>query len=431
MNQSVENMTTPNTPVLDATRKRSLLASGVGNVLEWYDWTIYAIASVYIATALFNKADPASALLSTLAVFAVGFVSRPLGGFIFGPMADKIGRRNVLMITMFLMAGASVVIALIPSYESIGYWSSLILLMARLVQGFAHGGEQTTSYAYIAEIAPPEKRGLWASSIYFSVGVGSLIATLFLAVLTSVISKDAMMDWGWRIPFLLGGALAIFALYLRRNMMESEAIEQMQQDNTPEWPLSKIIASGIKVFFYVAGATLTYYIWVTCVSIYAITHMKMDPHDAFVMSCMAQVIYLVCLPFQGWLSDKIGRKACALISFAGSAVLIFPLWSLISDAPWTLFVAQAVGLVFVGFMTGSKPAAISEQIPTRYRTKVLGIFMSLAIAIFGGTASYINAWMYLNDIGWLFNVYTIVICIFAIAMVLAWKNNKGIDLDKV
>lgn len=431
MNQSVENMTTPNTPVLDATRKRSLLASGVGNVLEWYDWTIYAIASVYIATALFNKADPASALLSTLAVFAVGFVSRPLGGFIFGPMADKIGRRNVLMITMFLMAGASVVIALIPSYESIGYWSSLILLMARLVQGFAHGGEQTTSYAYIAEIAPPEKRGLWASSIYFSVGVGSLIATLFLAVLTSVISKDAMMDWGWRIPFLLGGVLAFFALYLRRNMMESEAIEQMQQDNTPEWPLSKIIASGIKVFFYVAGATLTYYIWVTCVSIYAITHMKMDPHDAFVMSCMAQVIYLVCLPFQGWLSDKIGRKACALISFAGSAVLIFPLWSLISDAPWTLFVAQAVGLVFVGFMTGSKPAAISEQIPTRYRTKVLGIFMSLAIAIFGGTASYINAWMYLNDIGWLFNVYTIVICIFAIAMVLAWKNNKGIDLDKV
>lgn len=431
MNQSVENMTTPNTPVLDATRKRSLLASGVGNVLEWYDWTIYAIASVYIATALFNKADPASALLSTLAVFAVGFVSRPLGGFIFGPMADKIGRRNVLMITMFLMAGASVVIALIPSYESIGYWSSLILLMARLVQGFAHGGEQTTSYAYIAEIAPPEKRGLWASSIYFSVGVGSLIATLFLAVLTSVISKDAMMDWGWRIPFLLGGVLAFFALYLRRNMMESEAIEQMQQDNTPEWPLSKIIASGIKVFFYVAGATLTYYIWVTCVSIYAITHMKMDPHDAFVMSCMAQVIYLVCLPFQGWLSDKIGRKACALISFAGSAVLIFPLWSLISDAPWTLFVAQAVGLVFVGFMTGSKPAAISEQIPTRYRTKVLGIFMSLAIAIFGGTASYINAWMYLNDIGWLFNVYTIVICIFAIAMVLAWKNNKGIDLDKI
>ncbi len=429
MNQLVNNV--PTTPVLDAERKKSLIATGIGNVLEWYDWTIYAIASVYIAAALFNKTDPASALLSTLAVFAVGFISRPLGGFIFGPLADKIGRRNVLMTTMLLMAGASIVIALIPSYESIGSWASLCLLLARLVQGFAHGGEQTASYAYIAEIAPPEKRGLWASSIYFSVGVGSLIATLFLALLTSIIPEEAMQDWGWRIPFLLGGALAFFALYLRRNMIESEHVEKMQQDDSPEWPLSKILATGFKTFFYVAGATLTYYIWVTCVSIYAISHMKMDPHGAFVMSCFAQVVYLVFLPLQGWLSDKIGRKACALISFAGSALLLFPLWSLITDAPWTLFIAQAIGLVFVGFMTGSKPAAISEQIPTRYRTRVLGIFMSLAIAIFGGTASYINAWMYLNDLGWLFNVYTIIVCILAIIAVLTWKNNKGIALDKI
>lgn len=431
MSQQVDHLSSTPTTVLDSARKKSLIATGIGNVLEWYDWTIYAIASVYIANALFNKADPASALLSTLAVFAVGFVSRPLGGFIFGPLADKIGRRNVLMTTMLLMAGASIVIALIPSYESIGYWASLILLLARLIQGFAHGGEQTASYAYIAEIAPPKKRGLWASSIYFSVGVGSLIATLFLALLTSVLPSDAMQEWGWRIPFLLGGALAFFALYLRRNMMESEHVEKLQQDDSPEWPLSKILVNGVKVFFYVAGATLTYYIWVTCVSIYAISHLKMDPHGAFVMSCFAQVVYLLCLPIQGWLSDRIGRKACALISFAGSGILLFPLWNFITDAPWTLFVAQAVGLVFVGFMTGSKPAAISEQIPTRYRTKILGIFMSLSIAIFGGTASYINAWMYLNDLGWLFNVYAMVICFLACVMVLAWKNNKGIDLDKV
>ncbi|MDC5148881.1 MFS transporter, partial [Acinetobacter baumannii] len=134
---------------MDAARKKSLVASGVGNLLEWYDWTIYAVTSVYIASALFDKADPTSALLSTLAVFAVGFISRPFGGFIFGPLADKIGRRNVLMITMLLMAGASIVIALIPSFEQIGYWASLILVLARLVQGFAHGGETTTSYAYV------------------------------------------------------------------------------------------------------------------------------------------------------------------------------------------------------------------------------------------------------------------------------------------
>ena len=194
MNQPIDNVSksTDEVPTMDAARKKSLVASGVGNLLEWYDWTIYAVASVYIASALFDKADPTSALLSTLAVFAVGFISRPFGGFIFGPLADKIGRRNVLMITMLLMAGASIVIALIPSFEQIGYWASLILVLARLVQGFAHGGETTTSYAYVSEIAPPKKRGLWSSTVFFAVGLGSLTATLFLALLTSVIPKEEM-----------------------------------------------------------------------------------------------------------------------------------------------------------------------------------------------------------------------------------------------
>ncbi|MDU4435092.1 MAG: MFS transporter, partial [Pluralibacter gergoviae] len=132
---------------------RSLAASIVGNLLEWYDWTIYTVTSVYIAAAMFNKDDPTSALLNTLAVFAVGFVSRPIGGFFFGPLAEKIGRRKVMIITMLLMAGASFTIGLLPSFTSIGYWSSALLVLARLIQGFAHGGETATSYAYIAEIA--------------------------------------------------------------------------------------------------------------------------------------------------------------------------------------------------------------------------------------------------------------------------------------
>ncbi|WP_215904564.1 MFS transporter [Acinetobacter bereziniae] len=433
MNQPIDNVSrsTDEVPTMDAARKKSLVASGVGNLLEWYDWTIYAVASVYIASALFDKADPTSALLSTLAVFAVGFISRPFGGFIFGPLADKIGRRNVLMITMLLMAGASIVIALIPSFEQIGYWASLILVLARLVQGFAHGGETTTSYAYVSEIAPPKKRGLWSSTVFFAVGLGSLTATLFLALLTSVIPKEEMYEWGWRIPFLLGGVLAFFALYLRRNMMESEHVEKMQQDDSPAWPLSRFLKTGIKLFFYEAGSTLTYYIWVTVCAIYAINHLKMDPHDAFVMSCFAQVVYLICLPIQGWLSDIIGRKTSTLISFGGSMIFLFPLWGLLSSEPWTLFVAQAVGLVFVGFLTASKPAAMSEQIPTRYRTKLFGIFMSLSIAVFGGTASYVNTWLYANQLESFFNVYAVIVCIVAIGVVLTWKDNKGIDLDKV
>lgn len=413
--------------------RKSLVASGVGNLLEWYDWTIYAVASVYIASALFDKADPTSALLNTLAVFAVGFVSRPIGGFVFGPLANKYGRKNIMLVTMVMMALASLMIAFIPSYEAIGAWASGLLLAARLVQGFAHGGETATSYAYIAEIAPPHRRGLWSSASFFAVGAGSLVATLFLALLNIVYSDAQMHEWVWRIPFAIGGVLAFFAIYLRRNMIEThvENSENEKEIDEVHWPFSKIMRSGLKLFWYEAGSTLTFYTWVTCAAIYAINIQKMPAKDAFIMSCIAQVIYLICLPFQGLLSDYIGRKNNTLITYIGSALLLFPLWSLISNEPWTLLVAQSIGLFTMGFLMSCKPAAMSEQIPTKYRTKFFGFFMSLAVTIFGGTASYINTWLYSIDKGWVFNIYLIVISLIATLAVLTWKNNKGIDLNKI
>lgn len=412
--------------------KKSLIASGVGNLLEWYDWTIYAVASIYIASALFDKTDPTSALLNTLAVFAVGFISRPIGGFVFGPLANKYGRKNIMLITMVMMALAGLMIALIPSYQEIGAWASGLLLAARLLQGFAHGGETATSYAYVAEIAPPQKRGLWSSMSFFAVGAGSLLATLFLALLNVIYTDEQMHEWVWRIPFAIGGGLAFFAIYLRRNMVEThiEGETDAKVDDV-HWPMSKIIKSGMKLFFYEAGSTLTFYTWVTCAAIYAIGIQKMPAKDAFMMSCIAQVIYLICLPFQGWLSDYIGRNNNTLITYIGSSVLLFPLWSMISNEPWTLLVAQSIGLFTMGFLMSCKPAAMSEQIPTKYRTKFLGFFMSLAVTIFGGTASYINTWLYAMDKGWIFNVYLIVVSVIAAIAVLSWKNNKGIDLNKV
>jgi len=412
--------------------RKSLIASGVGNLLEWYDWTIYAVASIYIASALFDKADPTSALLNTLAVFAVGFVSRPIGGFVFGPLANKYGRKNIMLVTMVMMALASLMIALIPSYEKIGAWASALLLIARLVQGFAHGGETATSYAYIAEIAPPKRRGLWSSMSFFAVGAGSLVATLFVAILNIIYSEAQMYEWVWRIPFAIGGVLAFFAIYLRRNMIEthieSEKNEQLDEVN---WPLSKILTSGFKLFWYEAGSTLTFYTWVSCAAIYAIGIQKMPAKDAFIMSCIAQVIYLICLPFQGLLSDYIGRKNNTLITYIGSSLLLFPLWSLISNEPWTLLVAQTIGLLTMGFLMSCKPAAMSEQVPTKYRTKFFGVFMSLAVTIFGGTASYVSTWLYSIDKGWIFSIYLISVSLIATIAVLTWKNNTGIDLNKI
>ncbi|RQT01305.1 MFS transporter [Burkholderia contaminans] len=414
-----------------SSHRRSLIASSLGNLLEWFDWTVYTVASVYIAGALFDNTNKTSSLLGTLAVFAAGFFARPLGGIVFGAIANRIGRRSVLLSTMLLMAFASLLIAIIPPYDAIGSWASAALLVARLVQGAAHGGETTASYAYVAEIAPPAQRGLWSSAVFISVGAGSLIATFFLASLTAFLSPDAMQDWGWRVPFASGGFLAIFALWLRRNMVESISVDASTQARHKPWPRAKVVREGLKLFVYEAGSTLTYYTWVTSAAIYAISVKHMDAHRAFTMSCIAQVIYLIALPLIGRLSDFTGRKVTTLISLLGISITIFPLWSLISSEPWTLLVTQSVGLVLVAFITGSKPAAISEQVPTRYRTRLFGFFISLAVAFFGGTASYLNAWLYSVDKGQLFNVYLIVVAVVASCAVLTWKNNTGVKLDDI
>ncbi|MEI6000741.1 MFS transporter [Paraburkholderia bengalensis] len=404
---------------------RSLLASGVGNLLEWFDWTVYTVASVYIAAALFDKADRMSSLLNTLAVFAAGFFARPLGGIVFGAMADRLGRRAVLLSTMLMMATASLLIAAIPSYDAIGGWASAALLLARLVQGAAHGGETTASYAYVAEIAPPKRRGLWSSAVFISVGAGSLIATFFMAFLTAVLSADQMQQWGWRVPFAAGGLLAVFVLWLRRNMVESVEDASAVKHHVQPWSRGKLFKEGIKLFMYEAGSTLTYYTWVSSAAIYAMSVKHMNAHDAFTMSCIAQVVYLVALPVIGRLSDFIGRKVTTLISLIGIAITIFPLWGMITTEPWTLLVAQTIGLVLVGFITGAKPAAVSEQVPTRYRTKLFGFFISLAVAFFGGTASYFSTWLASIQKAWLFNVYLVVIALIASVVVLNWKNNTG------
>lgn len=231
----------------------------MGNTLEWFDWTIYAVFSPYIAKALFNPQDPVSAMLGTLAIFAVGFVSRPAGGIVFGALADRIGRKGVLLGTMILMGTGSLLIGVTPGYAQIGGWASLMVLAARLIQGFAHGGRSTASYTYLAEIAPNDRRALWSSSMYFCVGIGALSATLLGSILAKSLGMN-MAAWGWRVPFILGACLSIAVLFLRRGMMESEVLEhETARPATAvraEWSREKIVRRAVGVFFYQAGTTL-------------------------------------------------------------------------------------------------------------------------------------------------------------------------------
>ncbi|MGN7755590.1 MFS transporter [Shinella sp. HZN7] len=421
-------------------RRKSLVATGLGNTLEWYDWTIYAVFAPYIAKAMFDTQDPVSALLSTLAIFAVGFISRPLGGIVFGALADRLGRRSVLLTSMVLMGFGSLLIAVSPTYAAIGGFASLIVLAARLLQGFAHGGEATASYAYLAEIAPKERRGLWTSSMFFSVGIGSIVATLLGVVLTRVIDAVDMDSWGWRIPFLLGALLSVLVLFLRKSMMESDVLTDFVGSKgegspnpveTSDWPRSKIISRAVGIFFYQAGVGLPYYLWTAYAAVFAITQRGMDPSGAFTASLFAQIPYIIAVPVWGYVSDRIGRKPVTIFYFLSVAVLTFPLISFISSEPWTLFVAQGVMLSVTGCIGGTLPAIIAERVPTRYRSRIMGISLPLSLALFGGTAPYLSSWFSSQQLSWVFNLYVVIVVLIAAGVVATWKETRGIDLRDV
>lgn len=440
---NIDSVPLARAPIGHSRRVRSLAATAAGNVLEWFDWTIYAVFSPFIAQALFNPSDGASALLSTLGVFAVGFVFRPVGGILFGALADRLGRRKTMVTTMLLMAVGSLVIAVIPSYATIGSLASLLLLLARLLQGLAHGGESIAAYAYVAEIAPPARRGLWSSTVPVAVAVGTILATILGTLITSTMPASVASDWGWRIPFFIGAGLAIVTVFLRRGMMESEVFEDEisaagrdanlpENSPTPEMAAQRALAriAIIKLFLFEAGQSVLFYTWLSFAAVFAIAR-GMNASQAFLASVLAQLVFIVALPVCGWLSDRIGRKPLLISSYSAFIVLTFPLTGMITTAPWTLFVAQSIGLIVLALGVGHKPAVLSEQIPNRYRTRVMGFANSMGVAIFGGTAPYLNQWLSGNGQGWLFNLYVLIACAIGIVVASTFRETKGIDLRDI
>ncbi|SNT00262.1 MFS transporter [Rhodococcoides kyotonense] len=425
------NSTTATAPALTMRAKRkSLFASAVGNVLEWYEWSVYAVFAPFIAAVVFNSDNPVSALLSTLAVFAVGFLMRPLGGIIFGRIADRRGRKFVLICTMLMMAGGSLIIGVMPTYESVGVWASIILLGARMVQGFAHGGESATAYSYVSEIAPPHRRGMWGSVAFIAIFGGSVLAYTIGGAITSTLSESAVGQWGWRIPFLIGAVLALVALYLRRSMEESEVFDD--QAAAPEQvkiPRRTIVRAVLLMICMTSGITAAHYTWTSYISTFAITQKGMDPDVAYWMLVVAQSIALVSLPFWGLLSDRIGRRPM-LFAFA---VLLFalqvPLTMMITDAGWTLLVSTTVALLIVSIPASVLSATLSESFPTQLRTQSIGFAYSLSVAIFGGTAPYLNQLLINLEIGWAFGVYIMVLCVLTGLACVFMRETKGIRLE--
>lgn len=427
-------VTTAETKVPLQLKRRSVVASTIGNVLEWYEWSAYAVFTPFIAAAMFNSEDKVSSVLATLGVFAVGFLMRPLGGIVFGRIADVKGRKFVLIFTMLIMAGGSFLIAVLPGYGQIGVFASLILLLVRVAQGFAHGGESATANSYIAEIAPARRRGFWGSIVFVAIYGGSVLAYTVGGVITNVFSEAAVSDWAWRIPFALGGLLALVALWMRRGMVESDVFEADDQvEAVAPVPVDRgrVARAIVLVVLMTSGITAAHYTWTSYASTLAITERGMDAQTAYWATVGAQIIALVSLPFWGLLSDRIGRRP-VLIGFGVlMGILQYPLMGMISDTGWSLFIASTLALLVVSMAGALLSAVLSEAFPTKVRTQGIGFAYSVSVAVFGGTAPYLNGLFNSLDLSWLSSGWVILLCLATIVAVVKLPETKGKDLNAI
>ncbi|GAA4364551.1 MFS transporter [Paeniglutamicibacter cryotolerans] len=412
--------------------RRTLVATGMGNALEWFDWGIYSAFAIYFATEIFNPEDPLSALLGVMGVFAVGFLARPVGGWLFGWLSDNVGRRASMLSTVGLASVGSLLIAAVPTYANAGVWAAIILLTARLLQGLAHGGEMPSAQTYIAETAPAKRRGLWSSMIYVSGTIGIVAGMLMGVILNAILPGDIMHAWGWRIPFVIGGLLGLAVMFSRSRMHETEAFAASKTgERAPMFPeVRKHWRSALRVIGLGVGGTVCYYVWAVSAVQQAVVLNGMDQGAALLANLLSNVVLIIALPFWGRFSDKFGRRAGLVIGTGVPMLLFAPMQAMVSSSFLSLFIPAAVILFFMGATLSILPAVFAEMFPTRIRTIGVAIPYAVAVALFGGTAPYLQTFLGARFGPATFNIYVITLLLISTVVALTLPESKGKDLTK-
>jgi MHS family proline/betaine transporter-like MFS transporter len=381
--------------VTPAKTRQAVAAAVIGNVLEWYDFAVYAFVAIHIARKFFPAGDEVSALLATFLAYGLGFLARPLGGVIIGRIGDTRGRKAALLLTILLMAIGTVLIGVLPSFATVGYLAPLLLVVARLLQGFSAGGEWGSSTAFIVEWAPPAERGYYGSFQQTSVVAGLLLGSGVAALLNTVMTPAEMGSWGWRIPFLLGGIIGPVGMYMRRTIDETPAYQRMTAAPATADQTSEAWLLAARAFGFTIVWTVCFYILLNYMPTYTQQYMHLSASQALWANTIGLFVLMVSIPMMGRLSDRIGRKPLLLACCAAFIVLPYPIFSfLVSGASYASLIAvQILFAVLISMFSGPGPAAIAEIFPTRSRSTWMTSGYALAVAIFGGFAPYISVWL--------------------------------------
>jgi MHS family alpha-ketoglutarate permease-like MFS transporter len=378
----------------------NVVRASLGNLVEWFDWFIYAWFAIYFAATFFPAHDATAQLLSTAVVFAIGFLMRPLGGWVLGLYADRRGRRAALTLSVALMSAGSLAIAFNPGYEAIGIAAPVLLVVARIAQGLSLGGEFGTSASYLTEVADPARRSFFASFQFVSIVLGQLLALLTMIVLQRLLSDSAMSEWGWRVPFVLGAIIGLTVFYLRRRMQESDdflvhqrELAEIKAGRRPrtrlgmtaiirEYPRGFAIAFGVAI-----GGGVVFYTYTGYLERYLVSARGFDKDDVSLMSFAALAVFLLLQPAAGWLADRIGARRVMGIFAIGTMVTTPVVFVVVAHTSSLLvaFSSLVVGLAFLACYGGSAATLYADQFPTKVRALGMGMSHSLANAIFGGT----------------------------------------------
>jgi metabolite-proton symporter len=373
-------------------RIKAIVGASSGNLVEWYDFYAYAFTSIYFAAAFFPTGDTTSQLLATAGIFAVGFFMRPLGGWLFGWIADKHGRKNSMVISVLMMCAGSLLIAILPTYASIGAAAPALLLVARLVQGLSVGGEYGTAATYMSEVAGKGHRGFYSSFQYVTLIGGQLLALLVLVALQALLSVDELKAWGWRIPFVIGAATAVIAMYLRRSLVETASESAMHSKEAGSLRgLLRYWRSVLLVLAFTMGGSLYFYTFTTYMQKYLVNTAHMDAKIVSVVMTFVLVIYMLLQPVFGALSDRIGRRNNMLM-FSGIATLAsVPMLSALGRVsnPYAAFAFVLFALVIASFYTSISGVVKAELFPGTVRALGVGFTYAVGNALFGGTAEYV------------------------------------------